>query len=101
MVDERDLASRKGRLLLKVLAARAATSLLGVGEVLVDEVGAEWAQQVAREAQALLRRARAATAASSAALGDHAGALAAASAAIDADALDEEAHRALMLAHYR
>ena len=82
-------------------AARRALAILDGGELLEDEPYAAWAQGPRRRAARLQRRARACVWTAALELGDTASALDAATAAVDADAFDEEAHRALMRANHR
>ncbi len=82
-------------------AARRALAILDGGELLEDEPYAAWAQGPRRRAARLQRRARACVWTAALELGDTASALDAATAAVDADAFDEEAHRALMRASHR
>ena len=73
--------------------------LLGAGVVFEDDPAAEWAVDIARDAQRLVRRARVAGWRSSSALGDHRQSLRDASDAVDADGMDEDAHRAVGKSH--
>jgi DNA-binding SARP family transcriptional activator len=82
-------------------AARRALAILDGGELLEDEPYAAWAQGPRRRATRLQRRARACAWTAALELGDPAAALDAATAAVDADPFDEEAHRALMRANHR
>jgi class 3 adenylate cyclase/DNA-binding SARP family transcriptional activator len=90
-----------GQPALAATAAGRALDLLGDGRVLQEEADAAWADEANRIAARLLRRASVAAWRSRLALGDVRGALAAARHAVDADPLDEEAHRAVMLAYHR
>jgi class 3 adenylate cyclase/DNA-binding SARP family transcriptional activator len=101
LVSEAGARVAGGQPALALTAARRAITLLGRGTVLDDEPGVEWSLDAARQAQRLVRQARAATWAACAELGDHRASLAAAQDAVAADALDEEAHRAVMSAYYR
>ncbi|HEX7276960.1 MAG TPA: AAA family ATPase, partial [Acidimicrobiales bacterium] len=71
------------------------------GELLEDEPYAPWAQGPRRRAARLQRRARSCVWTAALDLGDTAAALDAATAAVDADPFDEDAHRALMRANHR
>ncbi len=82
-------------------AARRALAILDGGELLEDEPYAAWAQGPRRRATRLQRRARACAWTAALELGDTGSALDAATAAVDADPFDEEAHRALMRANHR
>jgi DNA-binding SARP family transcriptional activator len=86
---------------LAAVAAEAALASLGTGRVLEDEPEADRDGEAGREAERLLRRARVATWRAAVAVGDHRRALAAATDAVTADRLDEEAHRAVMRAYHR
>jgi DNA-binding SARP family transcriptional activator len=101
LVDEAEhrLASRQPALALT--AAKRSIEMLAVGTVLEDEPGAEWAMDLRRDVERMLRRARVVAWQAHADVGDHRAALAVAQGAIDADALDEEAHRAVMLCYHR
>jgi DNA-binding SARP family transcriptional activator/class 3 adenylate cyclase len=101
LVSEASARLAAGQPALALTAARRATALLGRGTVLDDEPGADWTADAARQAQRLVRHARAATWAACAEFGDHRASLAAAQDAVATDALDEEAHRAVMSAYYR
>ena len=82
-------------------AARRALAILDGGELLEDEPYAAWAQGPRRRAARLQRRARSCAWTAALELGDTASALDAATAAVDADPFDEDAHRALMRANHR
>ncbi len=82
-------------------AARRALAILDAGELLEDEPYAAWAQGPRRRAARLQRRARSCVWTAALELGDTASALDAATAAVDADPFDEDAHRALMRANHR
>ncbi|MGD9986695.1 ATP-binding protein [Pseudonocardia sp.] len=84
---------------LAAAAAQQALRLLGAGAVLVDEPDADWPAPARTEAELLLRSARLAAADASTRCGDHAAAVAAASAALAHDPLDEAAARLAMAAH--
>jgi DNA-binding SARP family transcriptional activator len=86
---------------LAAAAAQAALDLFSAGPLLADEPDAAWADEARRRAERLHGRARRARWLAALDLGDHAAALDAARAAVAADPLDEEACRAVMLAHYR
>jgi DNA-binding SARP family transcriptional activator len=99
-VDEAESRLAGGRPALALTAADAALGLVAGGSALDDEPDAEWAIQVGREIERLARRARVAAWQAAAAVGDHRRALAVAQDACAADALDEEAHRAVMAAYH-
>ncbi len=82
-------------------AARRALAILDGGELLEDEPYAAWAQGPRRRAARLLRRVRSCVWTAALDLGDTASAMDAATAAVDADPFDEDAHRALMRANHR
>jgi DNA-binding SARP family transcriptional activator/tetratricopeptide (TPR) repeat protein len=102
---ERLVAEAEGRLAgepaLALAAAQRALDLLGRGPVLAEEPDADWAEPSRRAAERLAVHARQAAWRAALAVGDQAGALAHAEAALGADPLDEAAHRAAMLAHLR
>jgi DNA-binding SARP family transcriptional activator len=101
LVDEAERRLAADQSAIALTAATRATQLLAAGRAIEDEPGAEWAMHVGREVERLLRRGRVVAWEAHAAVGDHRGALAAAQAAVDADGLDEEAHRAVIRAYYR
>jgi DNA-binding SARP family transcriptional activator len=80
-------------------AARRALELLGDGAVLTDQPDAEWATPARAEAARLLRAARHGAATAALALLDAETAAAAATAAVEADPLDETGSRLLMRAY--
>ena len=82
-------------------AAREALALLDTGELLEDELYAAWTEGPRRRAERLQRRARRCLWTAAFDLEDTAAALRAATAAVEADAFDEEAARALMRANHR
>src|SRR6266508_4046310 len=102
---ERLVAEAEGRLAgepaLALAAAQRALDLLGRGPVLAEEPDADWAEPSRRAAERLAVHARQAAWRAALAVGDQAGALAHAEAALGADPLDEAAHRAAMHAHLR
>jgi DNA-binding SARP family transcriptional activator len=83
-----------------IVTARQALTLLDAGSVLEDELYAPWAEEPRRIGERLARAARRCLWAASLEFDDPASAMAAARAAAEADPLDEEAHRALMIASY-
>ena len=101
LVDEAEQRMRSSRPALALTAANAAIELLGGGRVLEDEPLADWAMELSREVERLLRRARAAAWLAHAGVGDHRSSLAVAQTAVDADSLDEEAHRAIIMSYHR
>jgi DNA-binding SARP family transcriptional activator/tetratricopeptide (TPR) repeat protein len=101
LVAEADARLGSGQPALATVAANAAVALLGPGTVLEDEPDADVGGEAGREAERLSRWARSACWRAAAAVGDHRRALAVATDATVADPLDEEAHRAIMLAYHR
>lgn len=101
LVDEADARLAAGQASLAYSAADAALGLLAAGPLLADEPDALWAEEARREVERLGRRARRAAWRAALELGDHQEALDIAGAGTVADPLDEEAHRAVMLAHHR
>lgn len=102
LVEEAEHRLAGGRPALAVTAAERALALLGVGVPLEEETtGAEWLDVARRDHERLVRRARAAAWRAAAGVGQHRRALALAEAAVADDALDEEAHRTVILAHHR
>jgi DNA-binding SARP family transcriptional activator len=100
LVKEAEGQLRSGRPALAAAASAQARQLLERGEVLEEEPYALWAEEGRREAERLSRRARRAAWTAALALGEHRSALDVAQRAIDVDPLDEDAHRAVMLALY-
>ncbi|MGH9263772.1 MAG: ATP-binding protein [Acidimicrobiales bacterium] len=100
LVREAEGLLRGGRPALAAAAAAQARQLLERGEFLEDEPYAAWAAEGRREAERLTRRARRAAWTAALALGEHRAALDVAERAVGTDALDEEAHRAVMQALY-
>jgi DNA-binding SARP family transcriptional activator/tetratricopeptide (TPR) repeat protein len=101
LVAEAEVRLGSGQPALATVAAAAASDLLGPGTVLEDEPDADVAGEAGREAEHLTRRARSTCWRAAAAVGDHRRALAVATDATAADPLDEEAHRAIILAYHR
>jgi DNA-binding SARP family transcriptional activator len=101
LVDEAGGQLRARQPALAASAAAQARSLLEAGGYLEDEPFAAWAEEGRRHAERLLRQARRASWVAALAVGDNATALEVASRAVDADPLDEEAHRAVIEALYR
>lgn len=101
LTAEAELRLQRSEPALARVAAAGAIGLLAAGTVLEDEPYAEWAEPARLGCDRLRRRARAALWAAAFEGGDAEEALAAAEAAIATDPLDEEAHRAAMLAHQR
>lgn len=102
LVEEAEARLDASQPALAATAASQALELLGAGVALADETAAgEWLDEVRRETDRLLRRARVAGWRASATLGQHRRALALAEEAVAADSLDEEAHRAVILAYHR
>jgi DNA-binding SARP family transcriptional activator len=101
LVSEAERRGGAGQPALARTAAQGALALLSAGRVLEDEPGAEWALELQRAVDRLARRARVAAWRAEADAGDHRAALPHPEAAVDADALDEEAHRAVILSYHR
>ena len=93
---EADLAA--GDASLASVAAGRALDLLGRGEVLADQPPATWVDEARRDGGRLLRRARRCAWSAALALGEPRRGVELALAAVADDPLDEDAHRALMLA---
>lgn len=101
LVAEAEARFASGQPALVIVAVDAALAALGAGRILEEEPDADWAGETGREAERLLRRARAAGWRAASAVGDHRRALDLAADAAAADPLDEEAHRVVMRAHHR
>ena len=102
LVAEAETRLDAGQPALAATAATHALELLGGAVPLVEETAAgEWLDDVRREVERLVRRARVAGWRANIGIGEHRPALAIAQAAVAADPLDEEAHRAVMLAYHR
>ncbi len=82
-------------------AARDVLAILDAGELLEDDPYAQWAEAPRRRAEALKRRARRTLWTAALEMDDPRSAMEAASAAVESDPFDEEAHRALMRADHR
>ena len=95
---ERRLAA--GEPSLAAVAAEVARAVLSKGALLEDEPDVAWANDQRRIAHERVRRARRASWTAALDLGDRGTALEVATAAVASDPLDEEDHRAVMLAHY-
>ena len=100
-VSQAEARLSAGESSLAVTAADRALGLLEDGPVLEDEPYAEWADEARAMGGRLLRRARRVNWVANLEVGDVRSALVAAEAAVQADPLDEEAHRAAMAAHHR
>ena len=100
-VGEAEARMDAGEPSLSVTAAQRALGLFEEGALLEDEPYAEWAEQARADAGRVLRRARRACWLAGLELGDAVAAFEAATAAVETNPLDEEAHRAVMLAHLR
>lgn len=100
LVKEAESQLKGGRPALAASAATEARRLLERGDFLEDEPYAPWTVDGRREAERLTRRARRAAWTAALAVGEHRVALDVASLAVDADPLDEEAHRARMKSLY-
>ena len=81
--------------------ARDVLAILDAGEFLEDDPYAQWAEAPRRRAEALKRRARRTLWTAALETDDPRAAVEAASAAVESDPFDEEAHRALMRADHR
>jgi class 3 adenylate cyclase/DNA-binding SARP family transcriptional activator/tetratricopeptide (TPR) repeat protein len=102
LVDEAEARLDAGQPALAATAAAQALGVLGAGTPLEDETaGGEWLDEFRRELERLVRRARVAGWRASAGIGEHRRALGLAEQAVGADALDEEAHRAVITAYHR
>ncbi|HEX3621722.1 MAG TPA: AAA family ATPase [Acidimicrobiales bacterium] len=100
-IAEADAALTSGGFATAIAAARRTLQILDAGELLEDEPYAAWAQGPRRRVAALTRRARACVWTAALALDDPRSAIEAATAAVETDPFDEEAHRALMRAEHR
>jgi DNA-binding SARP family transcriptional activator len=100
LVREAEVQAAAERPALAGLAAVEALELLGSGRLLGEELDGIPADTARRETDRLVRRARRVGWTAALRLGEHPAALSAAEAAVDADPLDEEAHRAVMRAHH-
>ena len=100
LVMEAEGQLRGGRPALAAAASAHARQLLERGAFLEDEPYATWAAEGRREAERLVRRVRRAAWSAALGLGEHRTALDVAERAIEADPLDEEAHRAAMQSLY-
>lgn len=102
LVDEAEGRLDAGQPALAATAAAQALELLGAGAPLEDETAeGDWLEELRWEQQRLVRRARVAGWRASAGVGEHRHALAIAEQAVAADPLDEEAHRAVIVAYHR
>ncbi|HEY2706078.1 MAG TPA: BTAD domain-containing putative transcriptional regulator [Candidatus Dormibacteraeota bacterium] len=100
MVREAEVQAAAARSPLAGLAAAQALELLGSGRLGGEDDEAVPVDAARREAERLVRRSRRVQWTAALRLGEHSAALSAAEAAVDADPLDEEAHRAVMRAHH-
>ena len=100
LTKEAETQLRSGRPALAAAAAGQARQLLDRGSLLEDEPDAPWAEDARRESERLRRRTRRAAWTAALALGEYREALDVATRAVEADPLDEEAHRARMQALY-
>jgi DNA-binding SARP family transcriptional activator len=102
LVEEAEARLDAGQPALAATAAAQALHVLGAGTALEEETaGGEWLDEVRRDLDRLLRRARVAGWRAGAGVGEHRRALALAEEAVAADPLDEEAHRAVITAYHR
>jgi DNA-binding SARP family transcriptional activator len=101
LVGEAEAQLRSGRPALAASAATQARATLERGAFLEDEPYALWAEGGRRQAERLARQARRAAWRAALALDDYGAALEVATRAVEANPLDEEAHRARMEAFYR
>jgi class 3 adenylate cyclase/DNA-binding SARP family transcriptional activator len=102
LVEEAERRLDAGQPALAATASSHALELLGSGRPFEEEAGeAEWLDDLRREVERLVRRARVVSWRASAGIGEHRRALAVAEEAVGADPLDEEARRAVMLAYHR
>jgi DNA-binding SARP family transcriptional activator len=100
LVREAEAQAAAERPALARAAADQALEMLGSGRLLGEDPEVTQAEAARREADRLVRRARRVQWSAAMSLVDHPSALSAAEAAVDADLLDEEAHRAVMRAHH-
>jgi DNA-binding SARP family transcriptional activator len=100
LVREAEVQAASDRPALALAAAEQALGMLGSGRLLEEDPEVIQADAARREADRVARRARRVQWSAAMSLGDHPTALCAAEAAVDADSLDEEAHRAVMRAHH-
>ena len=102
LVEEAEARLDAGHPALAATAASQALGVLGAGAPLEDETaGGEWLDELRRELERWVRRARVVGWRASAGIGEHRRALALAEQAVAADPLDEEAHRAVITAYHR
>jgi len=101
LVLEAEAQLRAARPALAASAAGQALAIFEQGRYLEDEPFAPWAEEGRRHADRLLRQARRVAWNAALTLGEHGAALDVATRAVEADPLDEEAHRARMEALYR
>lgn len=102
LVEEAEGRLDAGQPALAATAAAQALEVLGAGVPLEDETAAgEWLDELRRALERLVRRARVAGWRASTGIGEHRRALALAEQAVATDPLDEEAHRAVIVAYYR
>lgn len=101
LVEEAERDLERGLVLRAVSGAQAVEDLLGRGSALVGEPDAPWAEDIRRRVAVSLWRARSCHWTAALALGEDRTAIDLAGRALDADALDEPACRALMRAHVR
>jgi DNA-binding SARP family transcriptional activator len=101
LVAESEARLAAGDHALSRAAADRAMEILGSGGLLEEEPYADWATSARATAGALVRRALRCSWEGAIRLSDFEGAARAARQAVDADPLDEEAHRALMDAYHR
>jgi class 3 adenylate cyclase/DNA-binding SARP family transcriptional activator len=102
LVEEAEGRLDSGQPALAATAAAQALEVLGTGGPLEEETaGGEWLDELRRDLERLVRRARVAGWRASAGVGEHRRALALAEEAVAADPLDEEAHRAVIVAYHR
>ena len=102
LVEEAERRLDAAQPALAATAAFSALDLLGSGRPLEEETAeGAWLDDLRGELERLLRRARVASWRASAGIGEHRRGLLVAEQAVAADPLDEEAHRAVMLAYHR
>jgi class 3 adenylate cyclase/DNA-binding SARP family transcriptional activator len=99
-VEEAEARLAAGQPALALSAARAALEVLDAGSALSDAAGQEWAVELGREVERLLRRARSAGWGAGLAIGEARPALAWSQDAVAADPLDEDAHRAVIRCYH-
>jgi DNA-binding SARP family transcriptional activator len=102
LVEEAEARLEAGQPALAATAAAQALEVLAAGMPLdAENAAGEWLDDLRREVDRLLRRARVAGWRGRTGVGEHRRALALAEQAVTSDPLDEEAHRAVIVAYHR